>query len=72
VLQTSTLPEMISARLPDSFWLLAVPDGHLDPQLVAFAARPLALHFSVSEISRVEQLVRLRRQLASAPLRTGV
>jgi hypothetical protein len=63
VLQTEVLPSTVSAQLPDSVRLLAVPDGHLDTEVVAFAVRPLELHFSVSEIARVEQLVRLRRQL---------
>jgi hypothetical protein len=64
VLQTSTVPANVASQLPASVWLLAVPDGHLDAEIVAFAIRPTALHFSVSEIARVEQLVRLRRQLA--------
>jgi hypothetical protein len=63
VLQTGSVPSSVAGQLPDSVWLLAVPDGHLDAEVVAFAIRPLTLHFSVSEIARVEQLVRLRRQL---------
>lgn len=55
--------------LPTSVWLLAVPDSHLNPQHVAFLARPLSLRFTASEIARVEALMALRRQftLAAAP-----
>ena len=60
--------------LPSSVWLLAVPDGYLGAELVAFAARPLAVRFTSSEIARVEALLMLRRQLAGlrfpAPTRT--
>ncbi|MBA3654196.1 MAG: ACT domain-containing protein [Actinobacteria bacterium] len=64
VLQTREVPSSVADHLPDAVWLLAVPDGRLDTELVAFAIRPLALHFTVSEIARVEQLVRLRRLLS--------
>ncbi|HZN13112.1 MAG TPA: ACT domain-containing protein [Acidimicrobiales bacterium] len=63
VVQTSEVPSTVAGQLPDTVWMLAVPDGQLDTEIVAFAVRPLTLHFSVSEIARVEQLVRLRRQL---------
>ena len=52
--------------LPDTVWLLAVPDADLMPEMVAFAARPVALRFTASEIARVEALLALRRQLTPA------
>jgi hypothetical protein len=49
---------------PSPAWVMAVPDGHLDAEIVAFAARPLAVRFSSSELARVEALLALRRQVA--------
>jgi hypothetical protein len=55
-------------NLPDDlvtpFWLLAAADDGDEPAVVAFAARPLATPFSVSETARLEALMRLRRALA--------
>ncbi len=49
------------------FWILATADDADDPQLVAFAARPLATPFSLSETARLDALLRLRRALAPGP-----
>ena len=56
----------VGQDLPDSVWLLAVPDADLMPEMVAFAARPADLRFTASEIARVEALLALRRQLTPA------
>jgi hypothetical protein len=58
----------VVVQTEDDVWMLAVPDGQLDTRIVAFAARPLDAHFSVSEIARVGQLVRLHRQLLRQPV----
>jgi hypothetical protein len=63
VRRTDDLPE--TGAGPTSVWLLAVPDGHLDTTVVAFAARPLTLRFTASEINRVEALLALRRQIVA-------
>jgi acetolactate synthase small subunit len=59
-LVAESVPEDLS--LP--YWLLAAGDDPDEPGLVAFAARPLATPFSVSETARLEALLRLRRALA--------
>jgi hypothetical protein len=65
VVQRTDEPIVAADSLPTTVWLLAVPDGHLDAELIAFAARPVAVRFTASEIARVEALLMLRRQLAA-------
>lgn len=64
--RSGDVPEQYAGDLPATVWLLAVPDGHLDAQLVAFLARPTSLRFTASEVARVEALMSLRRQLSVA------
>jgi hypothetical protein len=59
VLRTDDLPPAVKADSRGPLWVLAVPDGRLEPSLVAFATRPLALRFTTSEICRVEALLAL-------------
>jgi hypothetical protein len=49
-------------------WVLAAPDDHLDPAVVAFVARPESLRFSSTEVERVEALLRFRRSLVASRL----
>lgn len=53
--------------LEPPYWLLAAADDPDDPQLVAFAARPIATAFSASETARLDALLRLRRALSRKP-----
>lgn len=65
------VPARLLPGAPGEVWLLAVPDGRLDPRRVAFVARPLAMRFTATEVARVAGLLGLRRQLdagaAAAP-----
>jgi hypothetical protein len=47
--------------LPEEGWLAAIPDCPIGPMLVAFAIRPLARPFSMTEIRRTEALLGLLR-----------
>jgi len=60
---TTEAPASRTPGLMGEMWLLAVPDARLDPQRVAFVARPPAERFTASEVARVEALLGLRRQL---------
>jgi hypothetical protein len=60
------LPGGRSTDVEGPFWLLAVVDDPDAPRLVGFAARPAASRFSLSEQSRLEALLRLRRTLVPA------
>jgi hypothetical protein len=67
--RAETLPpdldvESAPEDLVPPYWLLAAPDDGEEPSVVAFAARPLATPFSVSETARLDALMRLRRVLA--------
>jgi hypothetical protein len=64
VVQRTDEPIAGADGLAPPVWLLAVPDGQLGAGLVAFAARPVNVRFTASEIARVEALLVLRRQLA--------
>lgn len=64
VLRTDDLPPSVRLDTRGPLWLLAVPDGRMEPSLVAFATRPLALRFTTSEITRVEALLALHAVLA--------
>lgn len=66
VLRTDALPREYAENLPRSVWVLAAPDSALNPTVVAFAARPLSLRFTPSEVARVEMLLFLRRELGAA------
>jgi hypothetical protein len=61
VVRTDGLPPAYAESLPRSVWLLAAPDSALDPTIVAFAARPLSLRFTPTEVARVEMLLQLRQ-----------
>ncbi|HEV7886274.1 MAG TPA: hypothetical protein VGO92_01860 [Acidimicrobiales bacterium] len=63
VLRTEDVPASVRADSRGPVWLLAVPDGRLEPTLVAFATRPLGLRFTTSEITRVEALLALHAVL---------
>jgi hypothetical protein len=66
VCRNETTPETYALRLPPSVWLLAVPDARESPRAVAFAARPLSLRFTATEVARVEALMALARELDAA------
>lgn len=55
--RTADVPARLAAGSADEWWLLAVPDGRLDPRRVAFVARPVSLRFNATEIARVEALL---------------
>jgi hypothetical protein len=61
VVRTDGLPPAYAESLPRSVWLLAAPDSALNPTIVAFAARPLSLRFTPTEVARVEMLLQLRQ-----------
>jgi hypothetical protein len=57
VVRTGDLPDALGGRHGAPRWLLAAPVPREDPQLVAFAARPLAAPFTSTEISRTSAVV---------------
>lgn len=63
--QLSTPPAAFADGLPDSSWILAVPDDAVFPTRVAFVGRAPSYRFTNSEIVRVEALLQLVRELAS-------
>jgi hypothetical protein len=64
ILRSADLGERSGAEAEPG-WLLAAPDDHLTPTVVAFVARPESLRFSSNEVERVEALLRFRRTLAA-------
>ena len=64
VLRTEDVPPSVRWDTRGPVWLLAVPDRRIEPSLVAFATRPVALRFTTSEITRVEALLALHAVLA--------
>jgi ACT domain len=66
--QLSTPPTAMSAGLPESSWILAVPDDAIQPTRVAFVGRASSFRFTNSEIVRVEALLHLVREMASVAL----
>lgn len=61
-------PNVVSDVAPP-VWLLAVTDDDLAPTAVGFAGRPIAVHFSASEVDRFVALMRLCRAMSSPELR---
>lgn len=64
--RATSLPPGVESEVPPPYWVLAVADDPDEPRLVGFAARPVAVAFSASEVSRFEALLRLRRTLVAA------
>lgn len=64
VMRTDDLPTSVKWDVRGPVWLLAVPDNRRQPEMVAFATRPLALRFTTSEIERVEAVLALHSVLA--------
>jgi predicted amino acid-binding ACT domain protein len=63
VQRTADLPVQIAATGESLRWLLAVPDSFTDPEVVAFATRPLSLRFTSTEVARAAAVARLHRRL---------
>jgi ACT domain len=65
-LRTSEVPAGMEATLVDEeVWLLAVPDTRTaQDRRVVFVARPIALDFTATEITRIEALMALHDELA--------
>jgi hypothetical protein len=66
--QLTTPPAAMSDGLPESSWILAVPDDAIQPTRVAFVGRASSFRFTNSEIVRVEALLHLVREMASVAL----
>jgi hypothetical protein len=69
VTRETDLSSEVSADLPESAWVLAVPDDPLHPLRVGFAARAPSLPFTASEVARADALMSVCHQLtvATAP-----
>lgn len=65
-LRTSRVPAGMQATLVgEEVWLLAVPDTRTgENRRVVFVARPLAMDFTATEITRIEALISLHDELA--------
>ena len=68
VTREAELPPEIAESLPGPAWLMAVPDDHLNPRRVGFAARGASLRFTASEVARAEALMAVCYRL-NAPAR---
>jgi ACT domain len=66
--ELATPPPAMSSGLPESSWILAVPDDALQPTRVAFVGRASSFRFTNSEIVRVEALLQLVREMASVSM----
>jgi hypothetical protein len=66
VLRTGDLPGGLGGPHRATQWLLAVPDHAREPAAVAFAARPLSLRFTATEVARVCALLQVFRELGAA------
>jgi hypothetical protein len=64
VVRTGDLPAGLGGPHRATQWLLAVPDHDRDPAAVVFAARPLSLRFTATEVTRVCALLQVFRELA--------
>lgn len=63
---TDDLPGALGGPHRAPQWLLAVPDDDRDPGCVAFAARPLSMRFTATEIARVCALLMVFREVGAA------
>jgi predicted amino acid-binding ACT domain protein len=63
VQRTADLPVQIAVSGESLRWLVAVPDSFESPTVVAFAARPLSLRFTSTEVGRISAVVRAHRSL---------
>jgi len=68
VTREAELPPEIAQSLPGPAWLMAVPDDHLSPTRVGFAARASSLRFTASEVARAEALMAVCYRLNAGPL----
>jgi 23S rRNA U2552 (ribose-2'-O)-methylase RlmE/FtsJ len=66
VTSETDLPTEVSADLPDSAWVMAVPDDPEHPLRVGFAARAHSLPFTASEVARAHALMSVCHQLSVA------
>ncbi|MDP9074511.1 MAG: ACT domain-containing protein [Actinomycetota bacterium] len=57
VTREAELPSEVAAGLPGPVWVMAVPDDHMSPSRVGFAARAATLRFTASEVARAEALM---------------
>jgi predicted amino acid-binding ACT domain protein len=65
-LRTADLPVELGGPHGAPRWLLAAPDDDRSPAFVAFAARPLSMRFTATEIARVSALLTVYREVAGA------
>lgn len=63
VARTADIPVQIAQAGESLRWLVAVPDSAADPEVVAFATRPLSLRFTGTEVARAAAAMRLHRAL---------
>jgi hypothetical protein len=66
IVRRSSRPDPGPGDLPTQVWLLAVPHGRRRTDRVTFAARPVSLPFCSSDVARVEALVALHDEAATA------
>jgi hypothetical protein len=69
VTRETELPTEVSSDLPESAWVMAVPDDPEHPIRVGFAARAPSLPFTASEVARADALMQVCHQLTRATLR---
>jgi hypothetical protein len=72
VVRVDVLPASIVSDIEPPLWVLAVADDGPTSSIVGFAARPLAVPFSASEVDRLVALLQLCREMRSPELRHQV
>lgn len=60
-----SLPEGIEVEPGGPYCLVAAPDDPAEPKIIGFAARPVAVPFSSTELARLGALLALHRQVMS-------
>lgn len=66
VTRETELPPEVRGELTGATWVMAVPDDHLNPSRVAFAARASSVRFTASEVARAEALMSVCYRLTAS------
>ncbi len=69
VTRENELPPEVAGGLTGPTWVMAVPDDHLNPSRVAFAARGSSVRFTASEVARAEALMTVCYRLSASAVR---
>lgn len=71
VTREAELPREVGAVTAGPYWVMAVPDDHLNPHRVGFAARASTVRFTASEVARAEALMAVCYRLTASAGRYG-